>query len=164
MKKSYLALLSTIALVGCAPMTSVNPGTSLADVISKYGKPQVVCPIQDGANRMVWSQQPMGEYAWATTVSKDGKVGSFEQVLTDRGFQRLSNGTWTPTMVQCQFGPPANISQFGAGGGDQVVWEYRYKQDSEWFSLMYVYMGRDGSQVTRFSPGPDPLHPLTGYR
>ena len=164
MKKSLLAVLATIALAGCAPMTSIQPGTSLADVTSKYGRPQVSCPIQGGATRMVWSQQPMGEYAWATTVSKDGKVGTFEQVLTDKNFQRLANGTWTASMVQCQFGPPANIDQFGDGDGSKNVWEYRYKQDSEWFSIMYVYMSSDGSRVLRFSPGPDPLHPLTGIR
>jgi hypothetical protein len=84
-------------------------------------------------------------------------VGEFEQVLTDRSFDRLSEGVWTPERVQCEFGPPEKISGTGLPGEVQVVWSYRYRQYGVWYSLMYVFFGTDGKVVTQFFAGPDPM-------
>ena len=64
----------------------------------------------------------------------------------------------TAQQVQCEFGPPADISGVGLPSVRETVWAYRYKQSGVWNSPMYVYMGRDGNLVTRFHPGPDPIY------
>jgi hypothetical protein len=146
-----------IATAGCAQISSVRPGTSLTTVEAQFGKPTTLCLAGDGAKRAIWSQQPMGHYAFATTVDTASQVGEFEQVLTDRSFDRLSEGVWTPERVQCEFGPPEKISGTGLPGEVQVVWSYRYRQYGVWYSLMYVFFGTDGKVVTQFFAGPDPM-------
>ncbi|MFT0547537.1 hypothetical protein ACMHYO_14545 [Allopusillimonas ginsengisoli] len=144
-------------LSACANMTEVPAGTPLANVEAKFGQPTLTCPAPDDALRAVWSQQPMGQYAFGTVADRAGNISHIEQLLTDSHFQRLAKGTWTPEQVRCEFGPPADISTVGLPSTTQVVWSYRYRQAGAWNSLMYVYFGQDGQRVTRFHPGPDPM-------
>ena len=114
----------------------------------------------DGTTRVLWTQQPQGEVAYAASVGSDGKIGPFKQVLTDANFDQLNEGVWPPERVLCEFGPPARVERTGLGEKNEEVWSYRYMESSTWYSLMYVYMGAQGKQVTHFHPGPDPEHTL----
>lgn len=145
-------------LSACANIASVPPGTPAQQVQAQFGQPSTACTNKDGAQRMIWSQQPYGQYAWGTNVNTAGNIDGIQPILTDEHFQVLSSGTWTPDQVRCEFGPPAEIDTVGLPGSRQIVWNYRYKQDHVWNSLMYVYFGTDGRAVTRFHPGPDPLY------
>lgn len=154
---TVLALAAGLA--ACQGMEKkVQPGTPLAAVEAEYGRPDFTCTRPDGRQRVIWTLQPNGQYAWGTDVNGDGRIVRMEALLTDEHFRRLGTGTWTPDQVQCEFGPPAQIDEVGLPSVRQVVWSYRYKQDDVWFSLMYVYFGHDGSHVTNFHPGPDPRY------
>ena len=153
--QTYTAILLVLALGGCAQLQSTTPGTPVADVIKQFGKPTTTCRNPDDTERLVWSQQPFGRYAWGTNTSKDNPIGPFTQVLTDAHFDVLNTGTWSAERVQCEFGPPANIQ--GIAQGNEKVWAYRYMQFSAWQSMMYVYMGPDGNLANRHHPGPDPM-------
>lgn len=153
-----LACLAS-ALAACTTMNEVPPGASYASVISQFGRPNFVCQLPDGRERVVWTQQPMGQFAWGSNLSADGgTVERVEPILTDAYFKRLGEGVWTAERVRCEFGPPAEITEVGLPSVRQVVWAYRYKESGVWNSLMYVYMGREGDRVTRFHPGPDPMY------
>ena len=152
--QTFLAALLILALSGCAQLQSVKPNTPVADVIKQFGKPTTVCRNQDGTERLVWSQQPFGHYAWGTNTTKDNTIGQITQVLTDAHFELLSTGTWSDERVRCEFGPPANIE--GIAKGNEKVWGYRYMQFSAWYAMMYVYMGPNGNLANRHHPGPDP--------
>ncbi len=157
---SVLAGLITL-LSGCAQLASVPAGTPVTEVIQKFGKPTTTCPGKDGTQRMVWSQQPMGQAAWGATVSSAGTLSSeVQQILTDEHFNVLSTGKWTPEQVTCEFGPPANVE--GVAKDNAIVWAYRYKQSGVWNSLMYVYFDSKGGHVTHFHPGFDPLYTQGG--
>ncbi|MBR8653523.1 hypothetical protein KDH83_09425 [Achromobacter sp. Marseille-Q0513] len=153
-----LAAGALLALSACANLAQVAPGTPLADVQARFGRPNFECPQANGGRRVIWTQQPMGQYAWGANVGADGKVDRVLPLLTDPHFKVLETGTWSPDRVRCEFGPPARIDEAGLGEKREVVWSYRYKENSVWNSLMYVYMGRDGSGVTHFHPGPDPMY------
>ena len=146
------------ALAGCTNMTQTPAGTPLADVEAQWGRPNFFCDRPDGGRRVIWTQQPMGQYAWGTNVTPDGRVGPVVSILRDEHFRLLSQGTWSADQVRCEFGPPARVSEAGLGSSRQVVWAYRYREADTWNSLMYVYLGPDGRQVTRFHPGPDPMY------
>ena len=162
LKTALLPLL--LALTGCAGIASTPPGTPLAEVEAKFGKPTIACPLSNGGQRLVWSTQPMGQYAWGTRTTPDAKVGHIDQILTDEHFRVLDTGTWTAEQVLCEFGPPAERGMVGMPSVAQMVWSYRYRQEGVFYSLMYVYLGKDGKQVTRYHPGPDPLYdPNKGY-
>lgn len=154
----YFLITLTLALLsGCAMMDSTPPGTPLAQVESQFGRHNYSCPLPDGGQRVIWSRQPFGQYAWGTNVDAQGRVGQIKRLLTDQNFQQLSQGVWTPERVLCEFGPPAEKSGVGLPGSIQIVWSYRYLQSGVWNSLMHVYFGQDGKKVTRFHPGPDPM-------
>jgi hypothetical protein len=149
-----LALTSIAILAGCANYQSVKPGMTTAEAIQKLGKPSTTCTRDDGTQRLIWTLQPYGQYAWGTNTTKDGKVVEMQQLLTDAHFQVLATGKWTDKQLACEFGEPAN--KYGVSKGDEIVWAYRYKQESVWASMMYVYMGAQGNLVNRFHPAPDP--------
>ncbi|MFT0533125.1 hypothetical protein ACMHYJ_09920 [Castellaniella hirudinis] len=154
------AFLSGIALslAGCANIAATPPGTPLDQVSARFGAPTLQCLNRQGQPRAVWSRQPFGQYAWGADLDGQGRVESVVPVLTDAHFQILRQGVWTAEQVRCEFGPPAEIDTVGLPGTRQVVWAYRYRQDQVWNSLMYVFMGADGRQVTKFHPGPDPRY------
>jgi len=152
------AALPLALLAACATLDSVPPGTSLTQVESQFGRHNYSCPLPDGGQRIIWSRQPFGQYAWGTQVDAQGRVGEITPLLTDQNFKQLSQGNWTPEQVLCEFGPPAEKSGVGLPGSIQLVWSYRYLQSGVWNSLMHVYFGQDGEKVTRFHPGPDPMY------
>ncbi len=156
--------LLALGLAGCANMADVPPGTSIGEVYQTFGQPSTVCPLPDGGQRMVWSQQPMGQYAWGTNVSPQGQIDRIYPVLTNENFAKLSAGRWTPDDLLCEFGRPAFVDAVGTPSVRQVVWNYRYRESNAWNSLMYVYLGPNGDAVTRFHPGPDPMYePRDGF-
>src|SRR5690606_17585124 len=143
--KLTVALAMAALLSGCANMTDTPPGTALQDVEARYGKAGYSCPADQGKQRLIWTQQPYGQYAWTALVDENGKVDRIVPALTDARFRILDTGSWAPDQVRCKFGPPAEISTIGLPGSRQVVWSYRYKQDGVWNSLMYIYFGSDGA-------------------
>ncbi len=158
MKKTSLILTAFAALIlsGCAQVSSVKLGTPIADVIKQYGSPDITCPSRDGGRRMVWTQQPEGETAYALSVSKQGIVGAPQQVLTEQSFSILGNGeVWTRERVHCEFGPPANITRDDWGDDQQWIWAYRYMRGQGDAEIMYVYLGNDGAKVTKYRSLPD---------
>lgn len=145
-----------LLLSACSSMQEIPPGTSLAEVQARYGAPTVDCPLPDGTHRLVWATAPMGQYAWSTVTTTDGRVGNVEQILTDAAFAQVQTGTWDRERLQCTFGPPAEVSTVGLPGSQQNVWSYRYRQSGAWNSLMHFYFSEDG-RVVRMHPGPDPM-------
>ncbi|MGE4125206.1 MAG: hypothetical protein AB7E59_08095 [Pusillimonas sp.] len=155
---NVLAAGALTALTGCMTINQVTPGTPANQVIQQFGHPTYRCVKDDGRQHLIWSQQPMGQEAWGTTIDAEGRVGPVTQLLTDTRFRTLATGTWTPDKLLCEFGPPAEKSAVGLPSSLQIVWSWRYMQDGVWYSLMHVYLGRDGEKVTRFHPGPDPMY------
>jgi hypothetical protein len=159
---AFLTLALSL-LAGCADMAaSTPPDTPLSQVIAKYGRPNFTCPLPNGGQRVIWTQQPLGQYAWGGNVGPDGRIDRVVPILTDAHFDVLSHGDWPAERVRCEFGPPARIDEVGLPNVRQVVWSYRYRENDTWNSLMYVYMGRNGDKVTRHHPGPDPMYERNG--
>ena len=150
--------LTALLLGGCAQVSDVKPGTPIAEILKQYGRPAVNCPDRDGGKRMVWTQQPEGETAYMLSFTPQGVSAlPAQQVLTDSSFSVLGNGeVWTRERVHCQFGPPANITRDNWGDDQQWVWGYRYLRQGSDAQMMYVYLGNDGAQVTKFRSLPDP--------
>lgn len=148
---------ATLLLGACSTMSDIPAGTPLAEVQASHGAPSIECPQPDGSRYLVWSTQPMGQYAWGAPVTQDGRVGQIEQVLSDSAFRRVELGVWDGDQLVCAFGPPAETSVVGPPGSLQRVWSYRYRQSGAWNSLMHFYISEEG-KVTRMHPGPDPMY------
>jgi len=157
LRSPFMLAVALVLLTGCTLIANTPPGTPLAEVQRRHGAPAHVCPQPDGSDgsqRLIWSQQPNGQYAWAARVGANGRIQAIEPVLTDEAFQRLRPGL-TPEELRCTYGPPALISSVG-WGKRQTVWSYRYREAKSWNSLMHIYLDTDG-KVERFHPGPDPM-------
>lgn len=156
-KRAGVALLGVL-MAACTSMSDLPPGTPLHQIEAQYGQPNFSCPGPNGGQRLIWSQQPMGQYAWGTNVDANGNTDRVVSLLTDTHFSLLNSGTWTPERVRCQFGPPAEVSKVGLPSSTSVVWSYRYRQSGAWNSLMHIYFDPATDTVTRFHAGPDPRY------
>lgn len=150
--------LTTATLVGCTTMADIAPGTSLAEVERAYGKPTLTCDDTDGQQRVIWSQQPLGQYAWGADVDAQGNVGEVIQLLDDRVFNQVSQGRWDAQRVKCEFGPPAQSEIVGMPSVEKTVWGYRYMQYGTWHSIMNIFFDPKTMLVVDHYPTPDPMY------
>ena len=156
-------IFSAVVLTGCANISQTPPGTPLTSVESEFGKPTLTCEQPDGQQRVIWSQQPFGQYAWGTNVDEQGNVGDVVQLLDDRIFSQLSEGQWDPERVTCEFGPPANIESVGMPSVRKTVWGYRYQQYGVWNMIMNVFFDPETMIVVNHYPTPDPMYEYDGW-
>lgn len=152
------AVLTPIALGACANMADVPAGTPLSEVTAQFGEPNFSCTDRNGQQRVIWTMQPMGQYAWGANLDSAGNTDQVIPLLTTQHFRKLDEGSWNQEQVRCEFGPPAEIGSVGLPSSRQDVWSYRYKESGAWNSLMHVYFDLYTGEVTRYHSGPDPMY------
>ena len=150
-------LLLGAALSACgAPLFRHPPpaGAPLDQVTAGLGQPNAVYPEPGGGQVLEYRGQPMGQFQHMARMSADGRLISYEQVLTTPNLARIQVAQWNKDDVLRNFGRPAEMSRDHATGLE--VWSYRYKQDGLWNSFFNVYMNGRG-EVARTDNSPDPL-------
>ena len=151
--RKLFCLIAVIWLAGCAgnPFTAydIAPGTPRDAVIARMGPPQRVVRI-DGGERLQYSLQPYGQFAWMVDLDASGKVVRARQVLTDANFQRIEPGKWTRDDVEREFGRPATIDGVASWDGPVMTYRWRDVQGSDMF--YWVYLDR-ANMVRRAHPG-----------
>lgn len=155
LRRTALMLAVAAVLGACASPANIQPGESSSAVISRLGQPTLQRPLPGGGERLIWSGQPMGQFVWISDTDASGRVVSTFQALTSERFQMLDKGRWDKDRLLFEFGPPAEINRVGLKG-EHIVWNYRFREDGVWNSLMYVYTDANGI-VTKHHPGPDPM-------
>lgn len=151
-------VFAPLVLGACASMTDIPAGTPLSDVQAQFGAPNFSCTNSDGQQRVIWTMQPMGQYAWGANIDSAGNTDQVVPLLTNPYFRKLDEGSWNQEQVRCEFGPPAEITTVGLPSVRQDVWSYRYKEAGAWNSLMHVYFDIYTGEVTRYHSGPDPMY------
>jgi hypothetical protein len=147
-----IALLATF-LVGCAGMGSraVTLGESESQVIGKLGNPSHV--HQDGTSRLLeYKTGPWGQRTYMARIAQDGKLLSYEQVLTNEKFAGIAVGSATKEDVLRQVGSPSETSYLSLKNLE--VWSYPYKESDTWNSVMHVHFDERGI-VHSLQSGPD---------
>jgi hypothetical protein len=138
---------------GCAgnPFTAydIAPGTPREAVISRMGQPYHVVRLANG-ERLQYSLQPFGQYAWMVDVDASGKVVSARQVLTEQNFHRIEPGKWTRADVEREFGRPATIDSVASWRGP--IMTYRWRDNGGGDMFYWVYLDEQGV-VRRAHPG-----------
>jgi hypothetical protein len=147
-------LLSTavlLALAACAtPFNGFDmpAGTPREAVIARMGQPTGVVPLPDG-ERLQYSLQPFGQYAWMVDLDRTGRVVQARQVLDEAGFNRIHAG-WTRADVEREFGPPALVDRVSSWPGP--IMTYRWKDPVGADMFYFVYLDQQGI-VRRAHPG-----------
>jgi hypothetical protein len=145
LNKSLFLLLATLFwLGGCAlrPLSSVTPGMSLEEVVSRLGQPGAVVALGSGS-RLQYSGQPVGQFAFMVDLDASGKVLRARQVLNAREFERIELGKWTREDVLREFGRPASVDHVALWKGDILTYRWRDVQD------MFYWVYLDANQVVQ---------------
>ena len=149
---SQLAIL--LCLTGCSVVAQVHPGDSDAQVIARLDPP--TARYQDGGERFQeYRRGPAGQQTYMARIGADGRLMSYEQVLTMQKFGTIKIGAATKADVLRSVGQPAEVSTLALPKLE--VWSYRYKENDVWNSMMHVHFDRSGI-VRRLQNGPDPRY------
>ena len=153
MRRTLTALSLAALLAACAgnPFHAwdLQPGASRQDVLARLGPPTRVVAIP-GGERLQYSVQPFGPYAWMVDLDASGRLVSARQVLNTVSFNRIEPGRWTRNDVEREFGPPARIDGVSSWNGPVMTYYWRDRDRSDMF--YWVYLDPQGV-VQRAHPG-----------
>lgn len=151
------ALCAALSLAGCAgPLFYQAPavGEPVAAVIAKRGQPTATYPAPDGGQLFEYATAPFGQFTWMARIGADGRLVSYEQVLTGEKFATIKVDQATKADVLRTIGRPAETGRVHLRNYE--VWSYRYKEAGVWNSLMHVHFDEAGI-VRQMMNGPDPM-------
>jgi hypothetical protein len=157
-KMKYGTILPGIFLLatmtGCATLfpPDVAVGEPEANVIAKRGEPTHRYRVGN-EQLLEYATGPWGQKTWMARIGPDGKVTSFEQVLSMQKFAAIKVGESTKNEVLHTIGTPSETSYLSLS--DLEVWTYPYKENDVWNSLMHVHFDKSGV-VRKMMNGPDP--------
>lgn len=141
------------ALAACAgnPFAGqdVAPGTPRQAVVERMGPPHRVVPLPAG-ERLQYSLQPLGHFAWMIDLDAAGRVVQARQVLTEGNFNRIEPGKWTREDVEREFGRPAWVDAVASWRGPIMTYRWRHVDRSDMFYWVYL---DEGNVVRRAHPG-----------
>lgn len=152
-EKLTAALGAALLLAACAsPFATggIAPGAPREEVLARLGTPTRVVPLANGAQRLQYSLQPAGQYAWMVDLDASGHVTSARQVLTEGDFNRIVPGQWTGADVEREFGPPARVDRVASWNGPVLTYRWKDIQGADMF--YWVYLDPQGV-VRRAHPG-----------
>src|SRR5690625_7338906 len=70
----FLIALLPLMLGACANLSDVPQNTPITEVEAQFGKPNFTCTTRGGTPRVIWTMQPLGQYAWGSNVNDDNTV------------------------------------------------------------------------------------------
>lgn len=158
MKPFARVLIFTIPMLlgACSVLmpAQVNIGESESEVVATRGQP--THRYQDGQDHLLeYTSGPWGQKTFMARIGPDGKVVSFEQVLTSEKFASIKIGEATKTDVLHTVGAPSETSYLPLS--ELEVWSYPYKESGVWDSMMHIHFDRAGI-VRKMLNGPDPRY------
>lgn len=136
-----VAAVLALLLAACAHpwnTAGIAPGTPRDEVIARAGQPRAVVPLADGGQRLQYSLQPMGQYAFMVDLDAAGRVVRSRQVLTEQEFNRIEPGRWTRADVLREFGPPARVDGVASFQGSVLTYRWRDIGGGDMFYWVYV--------------------------
>ncbi len=152
-KNLAACLLAASLLAACAIFEKPYPGMTEAELIAIRGKPDYTY-AENNIRRMEWSATEMGQFAYMAVFSADGRLVSYEQVLTDARFAQIIPGRSTREDVIRTVGHVPKWNRWVFEDGER--WSYRYKENGVWDAMMTIYFDRHGV-VEGFTREMDPL-------
>jgi hypothetical protein len=151
--RSVLIACAAALLFGCAgnPYRAYDmpAGTPRDVVIAQMGQPTRVVPLANG-ERLQYSLQPYGRYAFIVDLDSAGKVVQAGQMLTEANFNLIQPGKWTRDEVERDFGPPAWTDRVSSWTG--TVMTYRWFDSINNPMFYFIYLDPD-NVVRRAHPG-----------
>lgn len=156
MRKLVISTTLSLLLGACTVFAPPPlPGQTMAAVEASRGQPGARYPGPNGETVAEYGAGAFGQFTWMATYGADGRLRSWEQVLTDEKFAAVKLGQDNKDSILRTFGRPAETMYLSLR--DLEVWSYRYKQSGVWNSMMHIHFSKDGI-VREMMSGPDPLY------
>ena len=147
------AWIAALLLSGCAgnPFAgyAIPAGATREAVVARMGQPDRVVRTA-GGERLQYSLQPLGHYAWMVDLDGAGRVVRSRQVLNENDFHRIEPGKWTREDVEREFGRPAWIDGVASWRGPIMTYRWRDLANSNMFYWVYL---DERNVVQRAHPG-----------
>jgi hypothetical protein len=146
--------LGVLVLAGCAGYGPgpLAPGATEAEVVARMGMPTGDHAGPDGQRRLEFARGPYGRHTYMVDLDSQGRVRTWEQVLTDERFNAVPVGG-SRAEVLYRLGRPSEVIPIPRR--NELVWSYRYESPfCQWFQ---VSLDRTSSRVTSTGYGVDPL-------
>ncbi len=171
MMKRYFHAMATglfgaalaVSLSSCASwgVGTIHPGETEDQVRAELGTPTNV--YQDGDQHLLeYSRGRMTQATHMARIGADGKLVSYEQVLTMQKFAEIKVGEADKAAVLRIVGQPHEKDYYPRT--ELEAWSYGFKESGAWDSFMSVYFDKGGI-VRKLENGPDPLRdPSFGRR
>src|SRR3569623_764340 len=141
-------------LAGCASWSTppVQVGEAEADVVARLGQPTHV--YQDGNSRLLeYMHGPMGQTTDMARIGPDGKLVSYQQVLSLQNFGTIHVNEAHKADVLRTVGAPSEDNYFPRQ--QLEAWSYPFKESGVWDSMMTIFFDQAGI-VRKLENGPDP--------
>jgi hypothetical protein len=144
---------AALLVAGCAALAPPDfpPGTPMAEVEARMGKPPGVAKAPDGDT--LW-QFPTGQRTYVVRFGADQRVRSIEQVMTLQQFAKIRPGL-TRDEVRALLGPPGQTTTFGRL--NEEVWSYRYQASASDNRVFNVNFDTASGRVRSTGDQPDLL-------
>lgn len=145
---------SLLSIGGCASLLTppLHPGATEAQVINQLGTPTGIYP--DGNDKLLeYARGRFGQATFMARIGPDHRLVSYEQVLTLEKFSSIKINQSHQDDVLRIVGKPIDSIYY-----DRIKlhgWNYGYKENGVWNSLMTIYFDQSGI-VRKLENGPDP--------
>lgn len=137
------SILLSLAMTACAVLAppTLSVGEPETQILAKLGRPTARIP--DGNEHLLeYNRNPWGQAIYLARIGADGRLVSYEQVLTTEKFATIKPGISTKTEVLRTIGHPSETSYLSRQ--QLEVWTYPYKEQGVWNSLMHVHFDQTG--------------------
>ena len=144
---------------GCDTFGPIGPWLATRDEIADPDNLKMWLEVnghryQDGKDQLLeYALGPWGQKTYMARIAPDGKVISFEQVLTVQKFASIKVNEAAKADVLRTIGAPSETSYLSLT--DLEVWTYPYKKSDVWNSMMHVHFDKSGI-VRKMLNDPDP--------
>lgn len=131
---------------------SLGTGSSIEATTRAMGVPTSETALAGGGRRLEYARGPFGKHTYMVDFDAQGRLLSWEQVLTEARFNAIRGGM-DSSEVLAQIGHASE--QYVVGWHEkQTVWAYRYETPfCQWFQVGISAQGK----VVDTAYGPDPL-------
>jgi len=132
-----------LLLSGCINLNSppFQLGATQEEVIMVLDQP--TARYQDGDITILeYARGYWGQHTHMGKFDSNGRLVSWEQVLTVEKFSELTVGQSTKKDVLLKVGQPGEYTKIMMK--DYEVWTYHYKEDGVWDSVMHLMFDQDG--------------------
>lgn len=135
---AFFTILSGCAIFQTPQAISGEPESA---VLARLGQP--THRYQDGKHHLLeYATGPWGQQTYMVRIGADGKVISFEQVLTTQKFASIKIGQATKDDVLRTIGAPSETVYLPLS--QLEVWSYPYRENDVWDSMMHVHFDKAG--------------------